>query len=171
MVIVIALAFDVRRIITDSAFVVRVVGGATLAWAWAGGGCVGATLASSCAGVIFPDADDGRPFHEEVEEGRWREVFVTVGGVRGCVSAETTNPAFGAGVAPGRGEFEEERGVGLGALGPQEALRFGTEGKDGVEDRDGVATYAGEIGCGESVEETEGEFCGATVEGIGVGMI
>ena len=91
----------VGEIMTSSSFVVRVVGGATLAWAWAGGGGVGAALAASGAGVVFPNADDGRPLHEEIEEGRWREVFVAVGGIRGCVSAKTANPAFGAGVAPG----------------------------------------------------------------------
>ena len=101
------LAFDVGdadrvgEIMTSSSFVVRVVGGTTLAWAWAGGGGVGTALAAAGAGVVFPDTDDGRPFHEEIEEGRWREVFVTVGEIRGCVSAKAANPAFGAGVAPG----------------------------------------------------------------------
>ena len=142
-----------------------------MAWAWAGGGGVGAALAATGACVVLLDADDGGPLHEEIEEGRWREVFVAAMGIRGCVSAKTANPAFGACVGSRCCEFEVEGGVGETACGPQEALRFGSEGEDCVENRNGVATDAGGVGGGECIEETEGEFLGSTGEGIGEGAI
>ena len=91
---------------------VLVVGSAALVCAgW--GRFFGASLAAARVCVGIAEADDGSPLHEKIEQGRWRDVDVIIGGFRrDGVSAESANPALRTGIAPGRCGVVEEHGIG-----------------------------------------------------------